>query len=324
MNGRRCFAVGLIGLLVCSPVNAQALVAKSTTAGRSVAITFDDLPYVHASEPGAEDAPDRAVAANHAILAALARYRVPATGFVVEQRVRALGLTGRDLLQPWNKGVLELGNHSFSHADSNTLDADAIRREIVGGEATIRPMAEAAGRALPFFRFPFNHVGDTIEKRRVIEALLTERSYRLAASTIDTSDYIFDQAYEHAFTRKDKAMRKRVEDAYVAYSRRQIAYYAELNRNVIGYEPPAIMLLHLNRLNAATMTRLLKLFREAGYRFVSLAEAQSDPAYAQSPRMATQFGPMWGYRWASERRVKVDGSREQEPPEWVAHYAKEK
>lgn len=317
-------AVGLSALALSQTAVAQALELHDapTQSVGTVAVTFDDLPYVNASEAGAGDVSQAARAANRAILAALRRNRAPATGFVVEQRVQALGATGRDLLEHWNRGALELGNHGLSHADSNVLDIDGIRREVIGGEATIRPMAEAAGRPLRFFRFPFNHVGDTIEKRQAVEALLTARGYRLAASTIDTSDYLFDKARERALARRDATMRRRIEDAYIAYSRQQIAYYAGLDREVLGYAPPAILLLHLNRLNAATMDRLLRLFRTAGYRFVSLSEAQADPAYAQPPQVATKYGPMWGYRWARERGVKVDGRREQEPPEWVARYAK--
>lgn len=310
-------------LATVQPVTSQTRsvpAAEPRSANRSVAITFDDLPYVHAGEADADNETRLAEAANRAILTALKRYRAPATGFVVEQRVRAFGAAGRELLNPWNGGTRSLGNHSFSHADSNTLDIDGIRREVVDGEATIRPMTQKAGRKLRFFRFPYNHVGDTVEKRQAVEALLAERGYRLAASTIDTSDYLFDKAYERALARRDSKMRRRIEDAYLAYSRQQIAYYADLNRRVLGYEPPAIMLLHLNRLNAATIERLLRLFQASGYRFVSLDEAQTDPAYASSPRVATKFGPMWGYRWASERQVKIDGSLEQEPPEWVTRY----
>lgn len=319
-------AVNLAAMGVSQTVAAQApeLHDTSKASARTVAITFDDLPYVDASEAGARDAPRAARAANRAILSTLRRHRAPATGFVVEQGVQALGATGRDLLRPWNRGDLELGNHSLSHADSNALDIDGIRGEVIGGEATIRPMAEAAGRPLRFFRFPFNHVGDTAEKRRAVEALLAERGYRLAASTIDTSDYVFDKARERALARRDATMRRRIEKAYIAYSQQQIAYYAGLDREVMGYEPPSILLLHLNRLNAATLDQLLMLFRAAGYRFVSLSEAQADPAYAQPPRVATKYGPMWGYRWARERGVKVDGSREAEPPEWVARYAEGK
>jgi hypothetical protein len=31
---------------------------------------------------------------------------------------------------------------------------------------------------------------------------------------------------------------------------------------------------------------------------------------------------MWGYRWAAERGVKVNGRLEPEPPEWIVNYGK--
>lgn len=36
-----------------------------------------------------------------------------------------------------------------------------------------------------------------------------------------------------------------------------------------------------------------------------------------APCLATRFGPMWGYRCARERHVRVDGALEQEPPTWL-------
>ncbi len=316
----RCLTVlAAVGLAV-SAISAQAKEAAAARRDRVVAITFDDLPYVG---NGPIASPDDAVDAQRHIVAVLRRARVPATGFVNEDKVQALGPTGPRLLAEWNRGLLALGNHGYSHFDSNGIDIAGIEQEITKGEATIRPMAEASGRQISFFRFPYNHVGDTEAKRLAIEGLLANRGYKLAASTIDTSDYLFDAAYERAFARRDRAMMRRIERAYLDYSQIQIAYYGELGRKVVGREVPAIMLLHANRLNAATIKPLLGLFRSAGYGFVSLAQAQSDPAYATMPAVATKFGPMWAYRWARERHVKVDGRLEQEPPSWVGAYARE-
>ncbi|WP_010218651.1 polysaccharide deacetylase family protein [Sphingomonas sp. PAMC 26621] len=288
-------------------------------ADRVVAITFDDLPYAS----GASDKSAKAaINAQRRIVQALRRADVPATGFVNEDKVEALGPAGPRLLAEWNRGLLALGNHGYSHFDSNDLDAGNIEREVVKGEATIRPMAASAGRAIPFFRFPYNHIGDTEPKRAAIERLLADHGYRLAASTIDTSDYLFNNAYERAFAKHDRAMMRRIERAYLDHSRVQIAYYGELGRKVFGRKVPAIMLLHANRLNAATIQPLLGLFRSGGYRFVSLTEAQSDPAYS-TPVAATKFGPMWAYRWARAQQVKVNGRLEQEPPAWVGTYADE-
>ena len=48
-----------------------------------------------------------------------------------------------------------------------------------------------------------------------------------------------------------------------------------------------------------------------------ITEMLADPLHP----MRKRFGPMWGYRWARERRVPFDGSREQEPPAWLQSYA---
>lgn len=296
-----------------------ALSIAGESPAPAVAITFDDLPF--AAEGDAADDPVTARAVNSAILAALERHAVPAIGFVTERSAQRLGPVSRELLAGWNRSPHELGNHGFAHADANALDLDGIRREIVRGEETIGPMVAAAGRTLRFFRFPMNHVGETDDKREAIEALLTGHGYVLAAATIDTSDYLFDRAYGRALDAGDTVMRRRIEDAYLDHSRGQIVYYAGLNRQVLGHDVPAIMLLHVNRLNAATMDRLLDVFLSLGYRFVPLSEAQADPAYATPPAFSTSYGPMWGYRWARERGIWIDGRQEPVPPGWIKLYA---
>ncbi len=295
--------------------------ASAQVPSRSVALTFDDLPFVYPGDEQARSAAARALVASRQIQRALLRHGAPATGFVNESKLHELGDAGVAILRSWNRGLFELANHGFSHADINKLTLPEIEQEIVQGERISRPLAQAAGRSLRFFRFPYNHVGDTEEKRVGIEQVLARHGYRLAASTIDTSDYLFGKAYERAIARNDKAMRRQIEQAYLAHTREQIQYYSDLNAKVLGYRPPDIIVLHLNTLNAAVADRMLNIFKDLNYKFVSLTQAQSDPAYQRSPAFAARFGPMWGYRWARERRIKVDGSLEKEPPQWVASYA---
>jgi hypothetical protein len=56
------------------------------------------------------------------------------------------------------------------------------------------------------------------------------------------------------------------------------------------------------------------------YRFVSLQEAQSDLAYQTPDTFISEYGPMWGYRWARELKILVDGRQEPEVPDWIAKY----
>jgi hypothetical protein len=182
-------------------------------------------------------------------------------------------------------------------------------------------MKEAVKR-LAFFRFPMNQTGDTKAKHDAIAEFLLRRGYELATCTIDTSDYVFNRAYVRMLANHDATSAGRLRRDYLAYTDTEIDYYAGLNRQVLGYEPPEVMLLHDNRLNADMIEQLLSLFRQKRYAFVTLASAQSDPAYRTPETYITKFGPMWGYRWARERNVKVNGSLEPDPPKWITEYGK--
>ena len=75
----------------------------------------------------------------------------------------------------------------------------------------------------------------------------------------------------------EKAQKLRTE--YLAYTSAEIDYYGGLDKQVFGYEPPEVMLLHDNRLNAEVIEQILDIFEKKRYRFVSLAIAQADAAY---------------------------------------------
>jgi hypothetical protein len=162
-----------------------------------------------------------------------------------------------------------------------------------------------------------NHTGDTREKHDEIAKFLRKRGYQLATCTMENSDYLFNTGYSRALARGEAAKAENVRVEYLKYTNSELDYYAKLNIQVLGYEPPEVMLLHDNRLNSQATEDILKMFETRGYRFVTLAEAQSDPAYSIPDTYITNYGPMWGYRWAAERGVKVNGRLEPEVPKWI-------
>lgn len=200
--------------LFCAPGHTAALPTHE------VAITFDDLPYVMRAGASQRESQNDALAANNAILATLRRDAIPVTAFVNEDKVQALGAVGTDILGQWNQGTLELGNHAAHHIDSNDLTPAQFETEIREGERSIGPLTQKAGRYLEFFRFPFNHVGDTEAKRVALSGIVKRLGYRQAATTIDVEDYLFNEAYEcaHAAHRPDDETR--ISQAYVAYAYR--------------------------------------------------------------------------------------------------------
>jgi peptidoglycan/xylan/chitin deacetylase (PgdA/CDA1 family) len=299
---------------VCLVVLLSAIPTCAQT--RSVALTFDDLPVAGSADPSAIKS------INQRILSALHRHRAPSVGFVNSSKLPTQGPSDSDasLLEDWLKQGESLGNHTFSHADLNLASIEAFENDILSGEIPLISLLKREGKRLEYFRFPFNHTGDTREKHDAIASFLVQHAYRVAPCTIDNSDFVFNRAYGIALMRQDAAASARIRSEYVAYTAVEIDYYSGLHRQVLGREIPHVMLLHLNQLNADAIDEILKIFEDKSYRFVTLDSALSDPAYDAPDTVVVKGGLMWGYRWARERNFKVDGSSEREPPAWITSY----
>jgi len=298
-------------------------IAAAASPSRSVAITFDDLPAAGPRNPDE----DRALTTadirdiNTSILTTLRAHHVPAIGFVNERGVSAYpdGTARREILEQWIAAGMELGNHTYSHADFNTLSIEQFRAEVERGEASIAPLLSRAGKKLSYFRFPMNHTGDTAAKRDAAAQYLSGRGYEIATCTIDTEDFAFERAFRAMLSKGETMAVQRLRKEYLRYTAEEIDYYADLHRQLFGRETAHVLILHVNRINAELLDAVLKMFEDRGYRFVTIAEAQNDAAF-RTAESVTKSGPMWGYRWARALGAKIDGNKESEPPEWVLRY----
>ena len=310
--------LAVIGLLL--------LPCASKAQTHTVAITVDDLPFA-SGYPGPLNLQDakRAIRTNKRILDAFSRHHIPATGFVIEEHAEQIGaIASTKIFEGWIRPHFDLGNHLYSHADANTDTVEQIEQEVLRGQTMIASLLQTVSRKPRFLRFPYNHTGDTTQKRDSIAAFLAAHGYRLAPCTIDASDYEFNAAYVVALARHDEISAARLRNDYIAYTAKEIDWYNKLDKQVFGFEVPDIMLLHDSPLNADTVNAIIALFENRDYRFISLSEALESPAYATPETYITKYGPMWGYRWAKELNVKVNGRDEPNPPAWVDQYAKQK
>jgi peptidoglycan-N-acetylglucosamine deacetylase len=309
-----------LGCLLRLPILATALWGSlhATAQTRSVAITVDDLPCA-TCQPLPPSVSMKRI--NRRLIAGLVRAHAPATGFVIAGAVAKAGPAGQEVLQAWLRAGLELGSHTLTHPDFADVSLAEMEADTSAADRLLRPLLAARGRTLRFFRYPYNDTGDTQAKHDGFAAYLGDHGYQVATCTIDASDYVFAAAYARARNAEDTALAERIRAEYLAYSATEIDFYAALNRRVLGYEPPQVLLIHDSLLNADSIHALLALFRARSYRFVSLREAQSDPAYRIPDTLVTRYGMMWGYRWAKERGLGPLGMREAEPPDWITSYA---
>ena len=71
---------------------------------------------------------------------------------------------------------------------------------------------------------------------------------------------------------------------YLAAARENIGWYRELSHQLNGRDIPYVILLHESAFEARMLPELAQLYRSAGFRFVSLPEAEKDPTYADQVR----------------------------------------
>ena len=129
-----------------------------------VALTFDDGP-----EPGHTEA----------ILAVLARHQVPATFFLIAEKVKAHPeLAAQERALP---GAV-IGNHSWSHPNFHDIPVEEQTSEVDRADALLH----ADLGATPLFRYPYgNSSCDTNERVHTM-------GYRIVGWHVDSCDWGFD------------------------------------------------------------------------------------------------------------------------------------
>jgi len=299
------------------------VVALAQPPAREVAVTFDDLPI--AGVLPRDIASSRVL--TDKLLRAIAAHHVPVVAFVNEDKLAgdggAVAADRVALLRRWLDAGIELGNHTYSHADFHTTPLAAFEADVIKGEATPRRLVEERGRTLRFFRHPFLHTGRDLATRAAFERFLAERGYRIAPVTIDNDEYVFAGAYDRTLQRGDERTARRVADAYVPYMEAKVGYFERNEQELFGRPIRHVLLVHANMLNAERFGDLAAMFEHRGYRFITLDRALEDPAYASEDTFTGSGGITWLHRWALTRKMpKAFFAGEPETPAFVAASAR--
>jgi peptidoglycan-N-acetylglucosamine deacetylase len=274
-------------LLYCALL---ALLGCATTTRRQaanapqLAITMDDLP-VHGTLPPGETR----ASVGRRLLAAFTAAGVPevygfVNGFQLERE------PGSDsALSAWTAAGYPLGNHTWSHRNLNQTDAQAFELEIVRNEATLRRFG--GGELRKWLRFPYLVEGRDAAKRDSVRAALVRRGYRIAAVTMDYSDWQWNDAYVRCLTPGKEAGLAALESAYLENVREASNRSRTLSRALYGREIPYVLLTHISAFNARTMPRVLDVYRQEGFRFTTLEAAQQDSVYRRDMDPSQPAGP---------------------------------
>ena len=313
-NIGRFFGVVLGLLLAGAGVLAQA----QKTPQREIAITIDDLPAADAAHMTGTEI----TALTAKLLGTLREQKIPAVGFVNERKLYKFGEVDERIkaLSMWLDYGFELGNHTFSHASLNKVGLKEWEEDVIRGETVTRLLQAQHNMKMRYLRHPYLDTGRDLQTRREAEAFLVARNYSIAPVTMDAWDWMFAGVYEDARKRGDAALQQQLIAAYLAHTSAVFDYFEKLSRDLVGYEPKQILLLHGNWLEADHIGELLDLLRKRGYQFITLQDALSDSVYSMPDEFVGEEGSGWLEHWAITRGQPPRN----EPvfPQWVIDRSK--
>ena len=277
-SGQR--AALLAGLL------AFTLGASAGSPKLEVALTFDDLPLNGGMAPGATES-DFA----RDTVRVLKKHRIPPSyGFVNAWKLER-NPDGARALQIWIDSGNPLANHTYSHLDLTKNSVEDFQREVLRNEPALELLTPAGANSdWRWFRYPYLHEGDTLEKRRAVRAFLASSGYRIAQTTLDWEDYLWNGAHARCVAKNDTQAIAWLRSSYLAEAERWMRAERDMARQVWGRDIRHVALLHLGSFSAHILPDLFALLEREGYRIVTLEAAQSDPAYQSDPDVADPRG----------------------------------
>jgi peptidoglycan/xylan/chitin deacetylase (PgdA/CDA1 family) len=287
-----------------------------------VCFSIDDLPVV---SYGMNDTSFQRTIIEK-LLASFTRNGIPAIGFVNEKKLWSNGERipfQVSLIERWIDRGFDIGNHTYSHPDYNTVSLREYTDDLLKGEGIIKELLERKGRNLKYFRHPYLHTGNTKLKADSLSEFLQHHGCTTAPVTIDTDDYLFALAYKRTREKNDTALTQQIGRDYLAYMEKKLLFYEQQAQALFGRDIRQIFLVHASWLNSEYMDSLALLYSSHGYSFISMAKALEDSVY-QTP--VTAFGK-WGISWLDRWALSCGKQKEffindPAPPEYVLQLTK--
>lgn len=242
---------------------------------QKLAITFDDLPLNGSLPPTVTQAQT-----TKDVLAILKKRHVPPVyGFVNARKLEG-NPDGAEALHLW-AAQEPVGNHTYAHMDLEQNSAEAFEREIDENEPVLELLD--ANDNWHWFRYPYLHEGDTVEKRRAIRAYLKAHGYRIAQVTLDWEDYLWNTAYARCIAKNDQTSIAWLRSSYLATASEFLDLGREQSKLIFGRDINYVLLMHLGAFSSTILPDALDLLHKKGFQLVTLQEAESDVAYDTDP-----------------------------------------
>jgi peptidoglycan/xylan/chitin deacetylase (PgdA/CDA1 family) len=263
---------------------AAVLAAGVSAGAQQIAFTWDDVP-AHSALPAGET---RVEIGKKLIAAMQAEHMDSVWGFVngvAMEREPA----SEPMMKDWRAAGFPLGNHAWSHMNLNTASLADWEADVLKNEPVLEKYA--AGSDWHWLRYPYLAEGDTKEKRDGARKFLAEHHYKIAAVTMSFGDYMWNEPYARCVAKNDTAAIAQLEASYIDAAAQDADFRRAMAKALFGHDIPYVLLIHVGAFDARMLPRLLKMYREKGFSFITLEEAEKDPFYKSSVDPSLPYQP---------------------------------
>ena len=251
------------------------LLAAASAPAQQIAFTWDDVPS-HGPLPAGEIR----LGIGHKIIEAMQTAHLPpAFGFVNGAALEREPASAA-VLTDWRDAGFPLGNHTWSHMNLNTASLADWEADVLKNEPVLEKYA--AGSDWHWLRYPYLAEGDTPEKRTAARQFLAAHRYRVAAVTMSFGDYMWNEPYARCVAKGDTAAIEQLESSYLDAASNDADFRRAMSKALFGHDIPYVLLMHVGAFDAHMLPHLIGLYKNKGFSFVTLEDAEKDPFYQGS------------------------------------------
>ena len=237
------------------------------------------------------------------VIAILKTRRLPPVyGFINAKKLEG-NEDGAEALKLW-AAAEPVGNHTYAHMDLEQNTPEAFEREVEENEPALELLSKDEKDNWHWFRYPYLHEGDTVEKRRAVRAYLKAHGYRIAQVTLDWEDYLWNTAYARCVAKNDQKSIEWLHSSYLSTASEFLDLGREQAKLIYGREISYVLLMHLGAYSSTILPDALDLLKKKGFKLVTLEEAESDAAYDGDPDVGLHDAGTMLDQWMQVKQLK--------------------
>ncbi|ESQ90051.1 hypothetical protein ABAC460_09800 [Asticcacaulis sp. AC460] len=267
--------------------------------GFKLAITVDDLTVHGGLPPGTT----RKQVADNFLNAFKAHGVTEAWGFINGKSLKD-DPSSYSVLESWRAAGHPLGNHGFTHMNASQNTVAAFEGDIEGNEPILKDLM--GDKDWHWLRFPFLNAGTDASHGEIMQ-YVKDKGYKVADVTVSFNDWAYTDAYARCAAKGDTAAVATLRQKYMSDVVASVKRARGLSQKIYGRDIPHVLLIHIGAFTGEMLPQVLSAFEAEGVEYVTLEQAESDPAYDFSGPKAAQGSML--ERVAQEKGINIyDGT----------------